>query len=75
MTSVWYRWTPPTMRNGIIVNYIISGVKDETLCAAARSYLLCGVSPGMMVTANIVASTVIGSGPQATLMNTTTAQG
>ena len=75
MTSLWYRWAPPTVRNGIITNYLLDAVRTQTLGASVFSYLLCGLSAGQSVTANIRASTVVGAGPQQTLMNMTTAQG
>ena len=77
MTSIMYRWTPPTQPNGIITGYTLTagGGLDIELNATTRSYLLCRLQPGQQVTASIVASTVVGSGPPDSLRISTDPEG
>ena len=76
MTSIMYRWTPPTQPNGIITGYTLTaGGGPEELNSTTRSYLLCRLQPGQQVTASIVASTVVGSGPPNSLRISTDPEG
>ena len=76
MTSIMYRWTPPTQPNGIITGYTLTaGGGPEELTATTRSYLLCRLQPGQQVTASIVANTVVGPGPPNSLGISTDPEG
>lgn len=74
--SLVFQWEPPSTPNGPIMDYMLTvdydnGTNETFSVGVVLSYTLNGLSPYQLVTADISASTVEGSGPSSNITTRT----